>query len=122
VRHNRLPYRINDPGLAVRATDAPVLKQGGLFVDDGGQNTFTDGSGNKFWFIDTSAGNVTVTLPDATSVTADTRFIVKRTTGGTNTLTVTPGSGTVDGFTSYLLASKNDVATFVSDGSNYWTI
>lgn len=119
---SRLPYRLADPGLAVRKTDAPVMKEGGLFKQDGTQWTFTDGQGNKIWLVDTTSGNVAITLPDPATVTPDTKFIVKRTTGGTNTLTVTPASGTIDGFTSDSLASKNDAATYISDGSVYWTI
>ena len=111
-----------DPGNAFRRTDAAPVKVGGIYKDDSGQFTFTDGQGNKYWFVDTTAGNVTVTLPDATTMTADTQFIVKRTTGGANTLTVTAESGTIDGAASHAITAQYASYSYVSDGQNYWII
>jgi hypothetical protein len=69
-----------------------------------------------------NAGNVTVTLPDASDVTADTVFVIKRTTAGANTLTVAPGSGNIDGSATYSLPNQYDRVAVVSDGANYWII
>lgn len=115
-------FSLNDPGNAFRRTDAAPVKVGGIFKDDNGQSTFTDGQGNIYWFIDTSGGNVTVTLPDATTVTADTIYTIKRTTAGVNTLTVATDAGNIDGSATYSLPTQYDKVSVISDGENYWTI
>ena len=117
-------YTLNDTGNAFRRTDGAPAKIGGIFKTDtdDGQNTFTDGQGGKYWFVDTTADNVTVTLPDATTVTADTIFTVKRTTGGANTLTVTTGGGTIDGAATFSIPTQYASYSFISDGTNYWII
>lgn len=121
--NNRI-FSLNDTGNAFRRTDNAPAKLGGIFKtdSDNGQVSFTDGQGNVFWFVDTTSGNVTVTLPDATTVTPDTRFTVKRTTAGVNTLTVDTGGGNIDGAASKSMATQYDKYTFVSDGSNYWIV
>lgn len=117
-------YRMEDTGNAFRRTDSAPVKTGGIYkVDpDDGQLTFTDGQGNKYWFVDTTSASVTVTLPNAAEVTADTRFIVKRTTAGANSLTVSTGGGNIDGAATKSMASQYDKYTFVSDGTDYWIV
>ena len=115
-------FSLNDPGNAFRRTDAAPVKVGGIFKDDNGQRTFTDGQGNVYWFIDTTGGNVTVTLPDATTVAADTIFTVKRTTGGANTLTVATDAGTIDGSATHSIPTQYSCYSYISDGDNYWII
>jgi hypothetical protein len=112
----------NDPGNAFRKTDAAPVKIGGIYKDDGGQFTFTDGQGNKYWFADTTGGNVTVTLPDATTVTADTIYTVKRTTGGSNTLTVATDGGNIDGVSTHSIPAQYASFSYVSDGTNYFIL
>lgn len=117
-------FTLNDTGNAFRRTDAAPSKIGGIFKTDAdsGQLTFTDGQGNTYWFVDTTGGSVTVTLPDATTVTADTIFTVKRTTAGANTLTVTTGGGNIDGAASQTINTQYASYSYVSDGTNYWII
>lgn len=117
-------FTVNDSGNAFRRTDGAPVKIGGIFKTDTDDNqiTFTDGQGNKYWFADTSGGNVTITLPDATEVTPDTRFIVKRTTAGANSLTVATGGGNIDGAATKSMPTQYDNFTFVSDGTNYWIV
>lgn len=115
-------FGLNDTGNAFRRTDNAPVKQGGIYKTDDGQSTFTDGQGNKYWFVDTSGGNVTVTLPAATEVTADIIYTVKRTTGGANTLTVTTGGGNIDGAASQTINTQYASYSYVSDGENYWII
>lgn len=118
---NRI-FGLDDSGNPFRRTDAAPAKLGGIFKTDSddGQNTFTDGRGHKYWFVDTTGGNVTITLPDATDVTPDTPYTVIRTTAGVNTLTVTTGGGNINGSATKSMASQYDKFTFVSDGTNYW--
>lgn len=115
-------FRTDDPGNAFRRTDAAPVKTGGLYKTDSddGQNTFTDGQGNKYWFVDTTAGNVTITLPDAAEVTADTIFTVKRTTAGVNTLTVQTGGGLIDGAATQTIDTQGLCYSYISDGENYF--
>lgn len=117
-------FGADDTGNAFRRTDSAPVKTGGIYKTDtdDGQLTFTDGQGNKYWFVDTTSASVTVTLPAATEVTADTRFIVKRTTAGANTLTVSTGGGNIDGAATKSMPTQYDKFTFVSDGTNYWIV
>ncbi len=111
-----------DSGLKFKRTDAAPVKQGGEWVTDDGQTTFTDGQGNKYWFIDTTGGNVTVNLPDADKVTADTIFTVKRKTAGANTLTVQSGVGNIDGAATHSIGTQYASYSYISDGEDYWII
>ena len=120
---NRI-FTLNDTGNAFRRTDGAPAKLGGIFKTDpeNGQTTFTDGQGNVYWIVDTSGGNVTITLPDATTVTPDTIFTIKRTTAGANTLTVNAESGNIDGAASQTINTQYASYSYISDGSNYWII
>lgn len=117
-------FRLEDSGNAFRKTDGAPVKIGGLYKTDtdDGQNTFTDGQGNKYWFADTTAGNVTVTLPDATGQTADIIYTVKRISAGANTLTVATDGGNIDGAATFSIPTQYASYSFVSDGANYWII
>lgn len=115
-------FGLSDTGNAFRRTDSAPVKVGGIYKTDDGQSTFTDGSGNKYWFVDTTAASVTITLPNATDTAADTVFTVKRTTGGVNTLTVQAGSGNIDGSATHSLPNQYDCFSYVSDGENYWIV
>lgn len=117
-------YAFNDRGLDFRQTDAPTAKTGGIFDFDGptaAQPVFTDGMGNKYWFIDTTGGNVTVTLPTPDEAVAKI-YTVKRKTGGANTLTVTPVSGNIDNAASHSIVTQYESYSYVSDGDNYWIV
>lgn len=120
---NRI-FTLNDTGNAFRRTDSAPAKIGGIFKTDpeNGQTTFTDGQGNVYWIVDTSGGSVTITLPDATTVTPDTIFTIKRTTAGANTLTVNAESGNIDGAASQTINTQYASYSYISDGSNYWII
>ena len=117
-------YSMEDTGNAFRRTDGAPVKIGGLYKTDSddGQNTFTDGQGNKYWFVDTTSASVTITIPDAADTTADIIYTVKRTTGGANTLTVTTGGGNIDGAASHSINTQYASYSYISDGSNYWII
>ena len=117
-------FRLSDTGNAFRRTDSAPVKIGGIYKTDtdNGQLSFTDGQGNTYWFVDTTAGAVTVTLPNAAEVTADTIFTVKRTTGGGNTLTVNSDGGNIDGAASQTINTQYASYSYVSDGSSWWII
>lgn len=110
-----------DSGNQFRQTDAQDAKIGGIFEFEGIHPTLTDGFGNKYWFIDTTAGNVTVTLPTADEAVSKI-YTVKRKTGGANSLTVAGTTGTIDGAASHSIAIQHESYSYMSDGDNYWII
>lgn len=115
-------FGANDTGNAYRRTDGAPVKIGGLYKTDDSQSTFTDGQGGKYWFADTTSGNVTITLPAASETTADTVFTVKRVSGGANSLTVTTGGGNIDGAATHSIPTQYASYSYVSDGENYWIV
>jgi hypothetical protein len=114
-------YAFNDAGNSFRQTDAPGAKTGGIFEFEGTQPTLTDGFGNKYWFIDTTGGNVAVALPPADEGVSKV-YTVKRKTAGANTLTITPVSGNIDGSATHSIPAQYESHSYVSDGTDYWII
>lgn len=110
-----------DPGSPFRQTDAQVVKKGGIWKFDGLQPTLTRGNGDVYWFVNTTAANVTVTLPDAADTVAIV-YTVKRLTAGANTLTVGTIAGTIDGAATHSIATQYLAYSYLSDGSNYFII
>ena len=70
--------------------------------------------------ISNGSNNVTITIPAASTVGAGYKYNIKRL--GTGTVSVAPSSGTIDGASSFSLASQYDSVTLVSDNSNYHII
>lgn len=70
---------------------------------------------------DSTSGNITLTLPDASTVNANTPFVIVKTVAA-NTVTV-DGSGaqTIDGSASVDLDDQYQRLDIVSDGVNKWT-
>ena len=77
------------------------------------------GLAGGFYLVDTTAGNITITLPDATLVLGR-EYTVKRLTAGANTLTVTPTSGSIDDGASATIPTQYEALRFKSDGTDYW--
>ena len=110
-----------DPGAPYRQTDSQAVKKGGIWKFDGLQPTLTMGNGDVYWFIDTTAASVTVTLPDAAD-TVSIIYTVKRKSAGVNTLTVATIAGDIDGAATKALTLQYDHFAFTSDGTQYWII
>lgn len=71
---------------------------------------------------DCTGGNVTVTLPLASSASGY-RFCIKRTDGSANTVSIArSGSDTIDGSTSLSISVQYVSITIVSNGSNWFII
>ena len=71
---------------------------------------------------DATSGNVSITLPTATTVSGY-RFVIKRIDNSGNTCEVTrSGSDTIDGQTNQSLALQYTSLTVVSNGSNWYII
>lgn len=102
-----------------RRTNATPALLGGVWSIEGGQNVFTDGRGDRFWFVDTTAGAVTITFPAAADMAPDVINWVKRTTAGANSITVSSLSGTIDGAASHSIPTQYMCYGYVSDGTKY---
>jgi len=99
----------------------PYIQRGVEPGVDGGQNYWEDGAGNRVYIADTSGGSVVILLPSAGRSTG-TRYTVKRTTGGVNTLLVYALSGNIDGTPTYSIGVQYTSLTMFSDGNQYWIV
>jgi len=77
------------------------------------------GLADGFILVDTTGGNVTLTLPDPALVIGR-EFSVKRSTAGANTLDISPAVGLIDNAASASIVFQYETLRFKSDGSNYW--
>jgi peptidoglycan hydrolase-like protein with peptidoglycan-binding domain len=83
-------------------------------------HTFTSADVQHDWFIDATAGNITITLPTAASVGAVSSVIgFQKSDSSANTVTIlTSGGDTINGGTSYTLKEAHQAVNFNSNGSN----
>lgn len=80
--------------------------------------TLTDTDGIVVKLVNTTSGNVTVTLPTAVANAAC--FIIKKTDSSTNTVTIDGYSTeTIDGGTTYVLYDQYNYVELVSNGTNW---
>ena len=83
--------------------------------------TYTALATDRVIFCDASGGAFTLTLP--ASVDGKTYVIKdKNTASATDTITVSPTAGLLDGATSFPIDSLNQSLTVIGDGTNYWII
>ena len=73
------------------------------------------------YLVDTTAGAVTVTLPDPSTVRGR-MFVVKRITAGANTLTIQATTGNIDNAATTTIATQYNALRLKSDGVGYWLI
>lgn len=78
------------------------------------------GPRDGFLLVDTTGGNVLITLPTPSRALIARPFVVKRISGGSNTLTVVPPSGTIDDASSVKLMAQYDTLRVVCDGTDFW--
>ena len=93
-----------------------------VVTDSSGTNTTISTSTGieEIHLISNGSNNVTITIPAASSVGEGYKYNIKRL--GTGTVSVAPSSGTIDGSSSFSLATQYDSVTLVSDNSNYHII
>lgn len=105
------------------STEAQLVQQGVIFATEDSQLVMYDGQGNKTWFVDTTAGNVTITLPAANADNAiGVTFTIKRKTAGVNTLTIDPATGNIEGSVTAAMPTQFDFRQYRSDGTEYWRV
>lgn len=73
---------------------------------------------NQVILADATSGDITVTLPSVADTNGKT-ITVKRIDASANIVTV---SGTIDGGSSFILYDAYGVQTFLSDGTQYWSL
>lgn len=80
-------------------------------------------NGERFLFVDSSAGAVTITLSDNDKLPGN-QITVKDIGGnaGANNITITPESGQVDGSTDIVITTNYGSITIVSDGNNWFQV
>jgi len=79
------------------------------------------GPKDRMFLVDTTGGNVIITLP-APSTVLGREFVVKRSSAGANTLTVAGSAGNIDNAGTASVTAQYEVLRVKSDGSNYWKI
>lgn len=70
---------------------------------------------------DATAGNITVTLPDAADVNSGKAYKVKKIDSSSNTVTVT-GDANIDGSANVVLSSQYDDTSILTDQTEWFTI
>lgn len=75
-------------------------------------------------FVSPTGGNVVVSVAPATSFPPGRLFRVRRDATATNTVTVTPTSGTINGTTTLAVGSAGSIGsvTIVSDGTEWKSV
>ncbi len=69
-------------------------------------------------FMDATSGNLTVELPDATTIPGKI-VTVKKVDSSTNSVVISPSSGTIDGNVGSTLKYEDQSRQYQSDGINY---
>lgn len=86
-------------------------------------SSYTATAADNTILADASGGAITITLPAASGIAGRMYTIKKIGTGGIdNELTITPGSGTIDGNTNYIIYNDWTFVTLQTDGTNWFVI
>jgi len=127
------------PKIAITNTgDVKLGFSGGVLVQDNSNTAIVGGlslkTGNVtgnitantntcVFFCNTAANNITVTLPAASTTRSGTIFVIKK-TNASNTVTISPASGTmIDGVASLSLTTINTFRVVICDGNaSYFVI
>lgn len=116
----RLPVGSN--GKTLRVSSGLPAWSDVTFATSTKTSNYTIGATDTVIFANATSGNVTITLPTASS-TSGYRFYVKRIDSSSNTCAVArSGSDTIDGQTSVSLDLQYTSLTIVSDGSAWYII
>lgn len=75
--------------------------------------------GDAIIIVDTSGGDVDITLPDVTMMN---NYINVKNLGDQKVFLETPGGETIDGQSNFEIAGENESIQVISDGSNWFII
>ena len=106
----------DDSGTAYkRMTRANLFK---LIVTDVSSSTYTADDDDQVILADATSNNIVVTLTTG----AGRVFHVKKVDSSSNTVTLSPSSGNIDGGSTKVLASQYNSFTVACDGTNWWVL
>lgn len=112
---------IGSSGKTLRVSSGLPAWSDATFTTSTKTSNYTISNTDTVVFADATSGNVTITLPTASSITGY-RFYVKRIDGSGNSCSIARSSSdTIDGQTSISLSQQYTSLTIVSDG-NAWYI
>lgn len=113
---------IGSSGKTLRVSSGLPAWSDTTFATSTKTSNYTIGNTDTVIFADATSGNVTITLPTASSITGY-RFYVKRTDNSGNSCSIARSSSdTIDGQTSVSLSQQYISLTIVSDGSAWYII
>lgn len=113
---------IGSSGQQLRVASGLPAWQDATFATATKTSGYTIGASDTVIFADATSGNVTITLPTASSLSGY-RFYVKRIDGSANTCSIARSStDTIDGATSVSLDLQYTSLTLVSNGSAWYII
>lgn len=72
-------------------------------------------------FANASGGNITLTLPDASTVDGKI-FIIKKIDSSTNTVTIDTGGENIDNNSTLVISNENDAKKLQSDNTNWYVL
>ena len=85
--------------------------------------TIVEADRDRLVLVDTTSGNVTITLLAAATAGDGFQVAIKKTSSDSNTVTIDGnGSETIDGSTTTTLSNQNEVAIVMCDGSNWFVV
>lgn len=84
-----------------------------------GSSNSTPAATHEYVGVDCTAGNRLVTMTNVVAA-AGRRLIVGKRDGTTNTITITPASGTINGSATLVLSAAYEHVTLISDGTNWF--
>lgn len=83
---------------------------------------YTVSTTDRFIIVDASGGNITITLPEA-STCQGYEFTIKKIDSSVNTVTIDgDGAETIDDDTTQIISNQYDAITVTSDNSEWWII
>ena len=77
---------------------------------------------HRYVNVDTTAGNVSITLPDATGIIGRTYYIIKSSTDAYNVIISCYGTQTINSIPTYSLGTQYDGLKIYTDGSNWFSV
>lgn len=71
---------------------------------------------------DVTGGNIVITLDSVANLQKGHEFVIKKTDATSNTVTITPAAGTIDGIANKILSIPNQYVIIRTDGTNWFII
>ena len=96
----------------------PIFYTSGVLNYSNKTTSFTAVATDCMFTVDTTLGNVIITLPTAGIVVGKT-YIIKKISVDTNTITLVPASGLIDGISNYVFSTQYESINVIWTGTSY---